>query len=158
MKESAQLSGAYNPLGASLMQEKGAPESMGAWSQGTLSEKDRREQEGLDLPILMGEATWVQDLCRAPRSALRKVAGRAGHKWIGEKPLPRPEGWVVGVEEEGIVGSGGGNPSRFCWCLVTSPGPHSLAAPAPTVGKIKLDWWLPSQSRSRWASFDQWTP
>ncbi|CAO2598556.1 hypothetical protein LEMLEM_LOCUS9479, partial [Lemmus lemmus] len=49
---------------------------MGPWSQGTLSEMDRREQEGLDLPIF--------------------------------------------------------------------------------TGKIKLDWWLPSQSRSRWASFDQW--
>lgn len=33
------------------------------------------------------------------------------------------------------MGSRGGNPSRFCWCLVTPPGPHSLAAPAPTVGK-----------------------
>lgn len=59
---------------------KGAPESMGAWSQGTLSEKNQRKEEGLDLAILTGEATWVQDLCRAPRSALRKVAGRAGHK------------------------------------------------------------------------------
>lgn len=132
VKESAQLSGAYNPLGAFLMQEKGAPESMGAWSQGTLNEKDQREQEGLDLPILTGEATWVQDLCRAPRSALRKVAGRAGHKWIGVKPPPRPEGWVVGVEAGGTwraeVGTLAG--STGAWSHL--PGPtHWRRPPLP---------------------------
>lgn len=61
MKESAQLSGAYNPLGAFLMQEKGAPESIGAWPQGTLSVKDRSEQEGLDILSLLVRLLGVQD-------------------------------------------------------------------------------------------------
>lgn len=62
VKESAQLSGAYNPLGAFLMQEQRAPESIGAWGQGTLSVKDRREQEGLDTLSLPVRLLGVQDL------------------------------------------------------------------------------------------------
>lgn len=65
----AQLSGAYNPLGAFLMQEKGAPESIGAWGQGTLSVKDQREQEGLDTLSLPVRLLGVQDLLRAQSPA-----------------------------------------------------------------------------------------
>lgn len=84
MKESAQLSGAYNPLGAFLMQKKGSPginRRLGpGGGGGTLSEKDRREQEGLDLPSL---------LLRLPGykipPLLREVAGKAERKWTRKK-------------------------------------------------------------------------
>lgn len=61
VKESAQLSGACNSLGAFPMQEKGAPESIGAWGQETLSVKDPREQEGLDTLSLLVRLLGVQD-------------------------------------------------------------------------------------------------
>lgn len=61
MKESAQLSGACNSLGAFPMQEKGAPESIGVWGQETLSVKDPREQEGLDTLSLLVRLLGVQD-------------------------------------------------------------------------------------------------